>query len=201
MAPKDPVIVLGTGRSGTSAVAGVLYHLGVYMGRKFIPASAANPLGHFEDIEFRDLNHSLLQKTLSFFTWHTAIKNLIEARQELGVSWGWKDPRNCYILDAYLQEVPNAKVIICQRDPAEVEKSMIRAYGWGKRLAGNIRREREQLIEATTSEIKEENILWLSFPYFLDNPKGLVETLKRFCGIRSESEWEETAIKFVSPIA
>ena len=57
--PTEAVIVLGVYGSGSSAVAGILHHLGVMMGEKLIPATPANPKGHFEDAEFRRMLYQL----------------------------------------------------------------------------------------------------------------------------------------------
>ncbi len=46
------VVVLGTGRSGPSAVAGILHTLGVSVGRNLLGSNRSNPRGYFED---RDL--------------------------------------------------------------------------------------------------------------------------------------------------
>lgn len=66
------ILVLGVHRSGTSAVAGVLHHLGVYMGKPNSstesdlppidgwPTYASNPKGQFEDGNFCNINRSLL---------------------------------------------------------------------------------------------------------------------------------------------
>lgn len=40
--------MLGMGRSGTSMVARALQHCGFHVGRHLLPATEANPLGHFE---------------------------------------------------------------------------------------------------------------------------------------------------------
>ena len=42
------VIVLGMHRSGTSALAGILHHLGVELGERLMDASADNPRGYWE---------------------------------------------------------------------------------------------------------------------------------------------------------
>ena len=46
------ILVLGTPRSGTSCVAGILHHLGVVMGEQFLEADDWNPAGYFQDVEF-----------------------------------------------------------------------------------------------------------------------------------------------------
>jgi hypothetical protein len=49
-------IVLGSGRSGTSMVAGALAKAGYFMGDRLYPARDANPLGFFEAPEINSIN-------------------------------------------------------------------------------------------------------------------------------------------------
>ena len=53
-------IILGSGRSGTSMVAGTLRHAGYYMGDDLLPAKTANPKGFFEAREINRINEDLL---------------------------------------------------------------------------------------------------------------------------------------------
>jgi hypothetical protein len=58
------IIIMGSGRSGTSMVAGTLSKAGYYMGDKLWEARDANPKGFFEDIEINDLNARLLEQVI-----------------------------------------------------------------------------------------------------------------------------------------
>src|SRR5262249_19208357 len=52
--------ILGSGRSGTSMLAGTLHASGYFAGDRLIPGDAANPKGYFEDREFDSINEALL---------------------------------------------------------------------------------------------------------------------------------------------
>lgn len=54
------VIILGSGRSGTSMVAGTLSRAGYFMGDRLYPATVSNPKGYFEDPEINDINEELI---------------------------------------------------------------------------------------------------------------------------------------------
>jgi hypothetical protein len=54
------VIILGSGRSGTSMVAGTLAHAGYFMGENLHPARNANPKGFFEDVDVNAINEAIL---------------------------------------------------------------------------------------------------------------------------------------------
>ena len=45
---KKTVVVLGNAKSGTSIAAGILYILGVDIGKKFVEADGFNPKGYLK---------------------------------------------------------------------------------------------------------------------------------------------------------
>jgi Sulfotransferase family len=55
-------LVLGTGRSGTSLLAGLFHSAGYFSGESLWPATISNPLGYFEDVEINAINEDLLDK-------------------------------------------------------------------------------------------------------------------------------------------
>ncbi len=93
------ILVLGTHRTGTSLVAGILHHLGVNMGDEMKPAHPTNPAGHFEDMDFLALNDKVVGN------WQSPREDLVSAdalsnyemlvRQKTSTLWGIKDPRLC----------------------------------------------------------------------------------------------------------
>ncbi len=62
------VIILGSGRSGTSMVAGLFRHSGAYMGKEMLQATIANPLGYYEDKHLNLLNNAIMER---MFRWPT----------------------------------------------------------------------------------------------------------------------------------
>jgi len=55
-------IVLGSGRSGTSLLAGLFQKTGYYTGDNLWGPTASNPLGYFEDVQVNAINEDLLDK-------------------------------------------------------------------------------------------------------------------------------------------
>lgn len=55
------VVILGSGRSGSSMVAGSLRRAGYYMGFGLKEGTPSNPLGYFESAEINDINEDLLR--------------------------------------------------------------------------------------------------------------------------------------------
>ncbi|MBI1291687.1 hypothetical protein GC173_10655 [bacterium] len=58
------VLILGSGRSGTSLTAGLLAKAGYYMGERMVTARDANPKGFFECVEINRLNEDLLEPAI-----------------------------------------------------------------------------------------------------------------------------------------
>jgi predicted glycoside hydrolase/deacetylase ChbG (UPF0249 family) len=59
-ADRRSCFILGSGRSGTSMLAGTLHASGYFLGDRLISGDAANPKGYFEDREFESINEALL---------------------------------------------------------------------------------------------------------------------------------------------
>jgi len=55
------ILIVGSGRSGTSMVAGTLAKSGYYMGDNYIKPRDSNPKGFYEDKEVNDINESILE--------------------------------------------------------------------------------------------------------------------------------------------
>lgn len=58
-------IILGSGRSGTSMVAGTLAQAGYYMGDSLLPPTEGNPKGYFESREVEAVNDGLVRTMLT----------------------------------------------------------------------------------------------------------------------------------------
>ena len=58
------IIILGTGRSGTSLVAGLFNNAGLFMGDNPLNKGISNPLGYFEDADINELNNRIIYHIL-----------------------------------------------------------------------------------------------------------------------------------------
>src|SRR5260370_30538384 len=58
-----PIVVAGMHRSGTSMVAALLYHAGLYLGarKELMPPGPDNEDGYWENVRFVELNEELLR--------------------------------------------------------------------------------------------------------------------------------------------
>jgi hypothetical protein len=145
VATVPPLIVTGMSRSGTSATMRVLHSAGLHVGDELIPASEDNEVGFYEDVEFMELDQELMAAGLARHTdlkprWMYAelidrelleplrgrAEELVAARAERGVAWGFKDPRAAALLDFWDSVAPGARFVFVYRPPWDVADSTFR---------------------------------------------------------------------------
>lgn len=133
--PQRPILIAGFHRSGTSAVARVFHGAGVHLGDELLGAEPANPHGHFEDLAVIDMHDRFLKR--SGHTWKSTdsggplskdsiseLRSFIAASSEIDRIWGVKDPRLCVYLGAWLEVVPDARVVVVIRRPGNAVRSL-----------------------------------------------------------------------------
>jgi len=90
MSDKGPVIVVGTGRSGTSTVSRILHEqLDVCMGHFFKLHTVHD---YYEDLLAHALNRMLAQRAVTVTDWRVALAKA----HGLCSDWGFKDPHFLY---------------------------------------------------------------------------------------------------------
>jgi len=181
------IAVLGCYRSGSSAVAGMLHHLGVFMGEKFDPPSKGNPRGYFEDIEFKDLHKLAMEgKDVS-----KEYKKLVDHRCNLPI-WGLKDPRLCILMD----KLPlDPDYVICTHRPIEdISKSLqrvlpqIQFFSTGS-LVKRYLQGRDQWLHTYPGPVMD-----VRFDELMNNPYRMVQAIATFVSV----PFRESAVKFIS---
>lgn len=135
------IVVLGCHRSGTSAVAGALFQLGVFMGTRRIGQTKYNPLGHWEDKDFVDLNKRIVgdwrHPFVDFEPVRAAYRELVRGRESKFQVWGFKDPRMCYVFPYFAQVVKaKLKVINVTRNTRSIVRSLVNRKGKGLNVSG-----------------------------------------------------------------
>lgn len=140
------ILILGMHRSGTSATAGTLYHLGVSLGKRLLSPDGCNERGYFESHNVLQFNHDLLAAL--GYTWddprelppdweasaatkpfRARLREIIEADFAQSPLWGVKDPRICRLLPLWLPALHESGartvVVFVLRNPMEVAGSLI----------------------------------------------------------------------------
>jgi len=138
--PSTCILVLGMHRSGTSLVSAILNTLGVNMGTRFRPPDAHNSTGYYEDLDWRDLNKSILAycgatwyRPPHFVALNNAKREFSEQVESLAIRkstsplWGFKDPRTCLTIPCIYHHLPIATLCIyVRRDEDAVVDSLMR---------------------------------------------------------------------------
>lgn len=135
------VIVLCVQRSGSSILAGMLHHLGVFMGRTrdMKKGKHANKLGCFENQKFLSLSHTILYEAGSSAIYYEfpeeekieemvqkfnpEIKQLVK-RFDRKKIWGWKDPVSYQIIPYLHEKLENPYYIFLYRDIENITESI-----------------------------------------------------------------------------
>jgi len=147
------LIILGSGRSGTSMAAGLFHQSGCFMGEALHAPNPANPKGFFEDKEINAINEAILSPFLPsrpkgmigdlFFSKRLAEGHMWLARIPVGTHmtctdliqnrirrltarepFCFKDPRFSYTLPCWRPLVKNIKYLVIFRHPADTAQSI-----------------------------------------------------------------------------
>ena len=133
------VIIAGMHRSGTSLLANLLARCGVDVGDRLQAASDSNRKGHFEDLDFQNLQRAILHDADPRLLYDAPVDvripisetrrrealDLIDDRDDRPV-WGFKDPRTTLFLDLWFDLVPDACFVFVFRRPDLVVNSLRR---------------------------------------------------------------------------
>ena len=186
-------LVLSLHRSGSSATAGVLHHLGVNMGDKLLGADESNQKGHFENLEFQNMNEKILSFVGGKWSKPPSREKIIssdfpikEIRSflltQIKPIWGLKDPRTTLTFDIwkpYFEEIADVTYIFVWRS---LEESICSLSS----------RDKLDLVSARTilefylnnlnfyrDLVKKENkdVIDIHFNNLLDNPEDLVKQI------------------------
>jgi len=173
---EKTIVILGTARGGTSAIASILISAGLFFGYQFKEA------GNFEDIDF-------VGKSLD------EMRVKIEERNKQFDIWGWKDPFLVNRLEI-IHEIRNPRLIFVFRDPIAAFDSVTNRDKV-KYVPKSFIRSRLVIYQKILDFISESSypFLLLSFERLIRNPKREVEKMLAFLDI-DESRVEKALVGF-----
>jgi len=160
-----PIIIMGMHRSGTSILTKMLMECGLFVGWELDETQEAlffrrrneklinicggrwdNPLPVNLILSNESLTQeviSSLKKDISSFGVFSFLGPKLYWRsrtlQKTNFSWGWKDPRNAFLLPLWLEIFPRARVVRIVRNGIDVARSLMLREG--KRLANPVRKD------------------------------------------------------------
>lgn len=132
---------MGSGRGGTSLLAGMIARGGYYAGSQLHPPRHTNPKGFFEDVEINSINEALLEPLrpdmsggrqwlvalpldASIPTPDAGLEQRIRA-QLAHTPYCFKDPRFCYTLDIWRPHLGETVFLCVFRPPLATARSIV----------------------------------------------------------------------------
>ena len=199
------VVVLGTHRSGTSLVAGMLHALGVRMGPPgnddaWIYPNWANPTGQYENPELTDLLHRLLDFDGEEPRWDPRWADLgaplAAFRPDLerfvdrtrGPLWGFKHPWALLILGGILGDLPDPRFVVVRRRLDEVVDSLHRRDGLSAAEATRVSEELLGRLERLLAEHPDVPTLRLEYAEVVADPARTAGRIVEFLALHPGAE-------------
>ncbi|MBL8800767.1 MAG: hypothetical protein JNN27_02125 [Planctomycetes bacterium] len=161
------VLILGSGRSGTSMLAGAFAHAGWHVGADPYPGRSSNPKGFFESKEINGVNEYLLAlgaPELPLGAWQRwlaelpadwvcptdsrAVERIAALTQR--APYCFKDPRFSYTLPAWAPFTQDALRLCVFRHPLAVARSMV------------VECEQESYLRGVNMTLERALALWLA---------------------------------------
>lgn len=185
------ILVLGMHRSGTSALAGTLTHLGASPPNSPMEPHASNPKGFFESVRVRDFNDTLLASADSSWNdWRPIPSNWFdtsqaqalhdEAAKVIDEEFGnadlfvLKDPRICRLLPFWRTVLENRGTdilpLLTHRHPQEVAHSLKARYNYDPTFTALL-----WLRHQLDAEFNSRGLVrdFTSYDRLLDDPAGV----------------------------
>ena len=193
------IAIVGPHRSGTSAVAGVVYHLGAFMGNNLYEPSNWNERGYFEDKDIVAIHDAMIGGKW----WKPMVPSVNIAMNKLYAEelhkfrkhelWAIKDPRLCYTLLRLKEHEPGVKVITVHRDPWFAARSLSSRdrFHFKDSLEITLQYEANMLIRTKGGD----NVLRVRYIDLLKHTEVEVERIADFIGADITKE----ALEFVDP--
>ena len=188
------IAVLGVYRSGSTAVAGALHHLGVDMGPPFFEgfyesAGLSNQLRRWWD-------EPRLREKVSQAKRVRVLAQWIQERERGGARWvGMKHPLLSLCGEDLVQAWgPETRFIRCCRP---LEDSIDSLKRLGRKVNGEFLQ--GTLMTALDRFFAGREYLAVEFADLMSNPRREVERLKEYLQITADSERIESAVRFIEP--
>lgn len=182
-----PILVTGCQGSGTSAVAGALFYLHVFMGRVFQRRDGYNPKGYFECQDFVSLDQGRFKRQITEKTWKERVNKVKEATKGL---WGWKSPSALYFLEDY-KEILNPVIIYVDR-----EKDKIIASCMAKGLSQGEAEENYEEKKTLMDKVKPDYVV--KYEELMLKPEEEIQKLTTFLGLGYTSNEFDRAVKHIT---
>jgi len=186
-------LILSLHRSGSSAIAGVLHQLGVHMGNKLLDADYSNPKGHFENVDFLNLNEKILNCVEAKWSEPPSRESIVSSNfpkseilsfilEQEQVIWGLKDPRITLTFDIWrphLEEFSDITYVFVWRPIEESIRSLSHRNKIDLTTARTILEPYLINLRCYREELEKDNkdILDINFKDILDEPENFTKQI------------------------
>lgn len=206
---KKTAVVIGQRRSGTSMMAGFLYHLGVPMGDEATPeqTSERNPKGFFEDREIVKLSEEVLHAIDRGEVTSMArveerfgdrAKEIIQKRSKDNEVWGYKDVNQLLVHFLFKKYIKNPHYIIMFRNLLDSSLSL---NDWhGKQTGATLidalsdTAKNHGVILSFIQETTKDPMLFISYERAKQNPEKTVDDVIEFLKLEPTPQQRQAAI-------
>ncbi|OFC70106.1 hypothetical protein [Alteromonas confluentis] len=179
---ERPIVVVGTARGGTSMVAGVLHHLGVFMGDK-----AAPPV--FEDTHLS----SAFERTEN-----DEITEIIRTYNTDNKKWGWKRPSSINYLEKVNDFFDKPLYIFIFKDVLSIAQR--NSISMLTEITPTMKQSLNQYLKCVEFlESSKPDALLISYDKALGDPKALIDYIINFYDLSPSKAQVDSAINFVQP--
>ena len=208
---KDPILVTGCARSGTSLVSAIIHDAGASGGNIVMNPSVYNPTGFYENHEIISaIDKGILREAGFDPLGQNGVppadlpgKDIragmfrIAADQGIrpGETWFFKDAKLLLVFRSYVESFPDSKIVLVRRQANSIVKSCMRAPFMHRRTTPeqwlDWVEDHEKLMDALKSVKKEVREIW-----YEDLINGNLESMQKII------EWLglEWHVDFVSSI-
>lgn len=198
------VVVLGSGRCGTSLTTGLLRQLSVKMVARHNP-SHLNPKGDFECMEAHAINSKIYNLAAGEDLgrephWtpppkarileqadavQNDIRSFLSGRQGL---WGWKNPKTSLTIELFLPHLVNPRIIVVRRNLRNTVRSINRAFQLPAKRAMNVVLYYRAAVEDTLRKHPDLPVLRTQFESIIADPVAESRRMAAFVGVNSFDE-------------
>ena len=221
-----PLLVLGTGGSGTRVAGELMLAAGVYLGPERNKASDTRQITRFLRLHSRRyLEESAWVEAMGSSggnaapatddlqgELHAAVGRMLADAPE-GASWGWKNPPSIYVLPLLNEAFPEARMVQFVRDGRDMaySKNQNQLEVYGELLVGDLAGEPDPVrsialwsrVNLAALAYAREHVgdrhLVLHYEKVCDDPRGGAERLLRHLGLPATDAVLEQAEATIAP--
>lgn len=196
---RKQIIVLGMHRSGTSLVARILSEAGINMGKRLLGANSSNPLGHFEDADFFELNNDIFKSLDADWTQPPEVREVEALRSKFserikkilstkGRVWGIKEPKLCFTIFLIKHFIDNPYYVFIDRGETAVVNSLNVRNGISKKDGKVLYGKNNDALMEFKATVPKGRTLSLNYKDLIAKPKKNIRRILKFAGIVNTSD-------------